>query len=56
MLNKTGDSWHPYLVHDLKKCFKHFTFEGDGSYVFVIYDLYYLKECYLSMPTFWIFF
>ena len=41
ILNNSGDSGHPCLVPDLRRCFQFFTVENNVCYRFVIYGLYY---------------
>ena len=48
MLNKSGESEHPWLVPDLGwKCFQLFTTENDMSCGLVIYGFYYVELCSL---------
>lgn len=47
MLNRVNESGHPCLIPDLKGKALFPTIEYDDSYVFFIYDLYYVEACSL---------
>lgn len=52
ILNISGDSGHTCLVPDLKECLLTFAIEDSVSFMFFIYDIYYIKYTYILIYTY----